>query len=144
MFGRRRAASAQRNKSKAREADMAPAREAFDGGHDEAPSEPGHRRERTLETVCTCGHPRRDHTGMRMEANGRCLRCACERFMSADDPPSEDEEILQRMRAMIERVESIQSITDAMRSHAGRVGAGAALNGRERGQALDLGAREPD
>ena len=63
---------------------------------------------RTLSTTCACGHTRKDHTGVRMEVNGRCLECDCEEFRRASETPESHEQMLERARAALARVERLQ------------------------------------
>jgi hypothetical protein len=62
----------------------------------------------TLSTVCACGHTRNDHTGLRMEVHGRCLECDCEEFRRASEMRESHEEMLERIRAALARVERLQ------------------------------------
>jgi hypothetical protein len=68
---------------------------------------------RDLDTACACGHTRRDHTGLRMEVNGRCLRCECEQFEPAGHAPGPEVEIVERMQAAIARVERMLATVNA-------------------------------
>lgn len=74
-------------------------------------------RERTLDTMCACGHTRRDHTGLRMDVDGRCLECDCAEFRQASETPGlYAETTMQRMRATIAQVERMQEICDRLRA----------------------------
>jgi hypothetical protein len=72
--------------------------------------------ERTLDTMCTCGHTRRDHTGMRMDVDGRCLECDCAEFREASETPELHGEMMQRMRAAIAQVDRMQEICGRLRA----------------------------
>src|ERR1700756_5137223 len=63
---------------------------------------------RTLDTMCSCGHTRRDHTGLRIEIDGRCLECGCQAFTAAGESQNASAEMIERMQAAIARVERIQ------------------------------------
>jgi hypothetical protein len=73
-------------------------------------------KERTLDTMCACGHTRRDHTGLRMDVDGRCLECDCGEFREASETPESHGEMMQRMRAAIGQVERMQEICDRLRA----------------------------
>jgi hypothetical protein len=62
-------------------------------------------RPRSLDTACTCGHTRREHTGLRMEVNGRCLECDCAEFEPEGAAGGSEPEILERIRAAIAHVD---------------------------------------
>jgi hypothetical protein len=79
-------------------------------------------KERTLDTMCTCGHTRRDHTGLRMEVDGRCLECDCAEFRDASETPELHGEMMQRMRAAIAQVERMQEICGRLRATEYRAG----------------------
>jgi hypothetical protein len=64
----------------------------------------------TLETLCTCGHTRREHTGLRIAFNGRCLGCDCEAFTPRSRPTRPDDELLARVRGAIAHVERLEQI----------------------------------
>ncbi len=64
----------------------------------------------TLSTVCMCGHTRRDHRGPRMEMAGSCLECSCEEFGWAREAPEASEQVIERLRAGLDRVERLQEI----------------------------------
>ena len=70
---------------------------------------------RTLDTMCACGHTRRDHTGPRMEVDGRCRECDCDKFTEVNAAQADDE-LLQRMRAMVARVERMQRLAIGLRA----------------------------
>ena len=70
---------------------------------------------RTLDTMCGCGHTRRDHTGPRMEVDGRCLECGCEAFNPANERQDPSEEMIERMQAAIARVERIRALAEGLR-----------------------------
>src|SRR5207237_10755192 len=65
---------------------------------------------RTLDTMCACGHTRRDHTGPRMEVDGHCLECECRTFSPAGERQNASEEMIVRMQAAIARVERLQEL----------------------------------
>jgi len=71
---------------------------------------------RTLDTMCACGHTRRDHTGLRMEVDGHCLECECRTFSPAGERQNASEEMIERMRAAIARVERIQELAEGLRA----------------------------
>jgi hypothetical protein len=98
-----------------------------------APSGPGEeeipaQEARTLDTPCACGHTRRDHTGLRLQVNGRCLECDCEEFKQLSaETPSEDQ-IVGRLRVSIAQVDRLQQLVLAMRA----AGQDASYDGRQR------------
>jgi hypothetical protein len=83
----------------------------------------------TLGTMCVCGHARREHRGLRMQATGPCLECDCEQFARENEPAGSDEpeaaesdeaaeseeQLLDRIRAALERVERMQETIARMR-----------------------------
>ena len=62
----------------------------------------------TLSTMCACGHIRKDHGGMRMEACGPCLVCDCDEFRPVN-------ETLEKLRALLTQVERLQEIAGSLR-----------------------------
>jgi hypothetical protein len=119
MFGRRRAANAKARRHE----------ELADGwARERTPSElpPDERsarkenlpaqKERTLDTTCACGHTRQDHTGLRMDVDGRCLECDCAEFREASETPELHGEMMRRMRAAIAQVERMQEICGRLRA----------------------------
>lgn len=62
----------------------------------------------TLSTMCACGHVRKDHRGMRIEVRGPCLECDCGEFRPVS-------ETLERLRALLARVERLQETTARLR-----------------------------
>jgi hypothetical protein len=119
MFGKRRAANAKARRHEeladrwAQELPLSglPPDESF------APKEnlPA-QKERTLDTMCSCRHTRRDHTGLRMDVDGRCLECDCAEFREESEAPELHEEMMQRMRAAIAQVERMQEICGRLRA----------------------------
>ena len=73
-------------------------------------------KERTLDTMCACGHTRRDHTGLRMDVDGRCLECDCAEFREASETPELHVEMMQRIRAAIAQVERMHEICGRLRA----------------------------
>ncbi len=108
VFGKRRAAKAQ-----ARD-DAQPTDPADDAPVDAPPAHeegnPGEDR-LTLSTMCACGHIRRDHRGLRMDLCGGCWECDCDEFRPVSEP-------LQRIQALLARVERLQESVAGLRSQA--------------------------
>jgi hypothetical protein len=82
---------------------------------------------RSLDTPCACGHTRRDHTGLRMEVDGRCRECDCDKFTEVN-AARPDDELLQRMRAMVARVERMQRLAIGLRADWSPAGNGRGSN----------------
>lgn len=78
----------------------------------------------TLNTMCACGHTRRDHTGLRMEVNGRCLECGCEVFRRASEAPGPYEQMTERIRAALDQVERLQETVAGPRAQVSDEGLG--------------------
>jgi hypothetical protein len=78
----------------------------------------------TLNTMCVCGHTRREHHGLRMEVTGRCLECDCVEFGRAVQTPESREQMVEKIRAGLAQVERLQEIV-------------AGLPARVSGQVLD-------
>jgi len=78
----------------------------------------------TLSTMCVCGHTRRDHTGLRMEVNGRCLECGCEVFRRAGEVPGSYEQMTERIRAALDQVERLQETVAGSRARVSDEGLG--------------------
>ncbi len=70
----------------------------------------------TLDTWCLCGHTRREHMGMHMDAKGRCLECECGEFGQAHAAAESDEETVARINAAIERVDRLIEAAAAIRA----------------------------
>jgi hypothetical protein len=70
----------------------------------------------TLDTWCLCGHTRREHMGMRMDAKGRCLECECEEFGQAQAAADTDAETVARINAAIERVDRLIEAAAALQA----------------------------
>jgi len=69
-----------------------------------------------LSTMCACGHTRRDHTGLQMDVKGRCLECDCEEFRRASETPESHEQMMERVRAALARVERLQEAAVGLRA----------------------------
>ena len=79
---------------------------------DPAEEPPGGEPERlTLGTLCTCGHERRDHRGLQMEARGPCLECRCGEFiqLATARAPGPPEREMERIRAALEQLERLRA-----------------------------------
>lgn len=63
----------------------------------------------TLSTLCTCGHPRKDHRGLRMDVRGACLTCECDEFDMVSDT-------LERLRAALAQAERLQETAALLRA----------------------------
>jgi hypothetical protein len=119
MFGKRRAANAKARRHEeladrwAQELPLSGLRPDERFARKENPPA---QKERTLDTMCACAHARRDHTGMRMDVDGRCLECDCAEFREASEAPVLHGEMMQRMRAAIARVERMQEICGRLRA----------------------------
>jgi hypothetical protein len=70
---------------------------------------------RLLNLSCLCGHPRRDHRGLRMEISGACLECSCEGFAPAHGAIESDEQLEERVRAALDRARRIEKIVATLR-----------------------------
>jgi hypothetical protein len=69
----------------------------------------------TLSTMCACGHKRKDHHGLRIEAKGSCLECGCPEFR----PPRAGQERydgVEKIRAALAQIESAQAIVASLRA----------------------------
>jgi hypothetical protein len=71
----------------------------------------------TLAAACVCGHTRRDHRGLRIESAGACLECDCHEFRWARDAQESHVEMIDTIRAALERVERVQEIVAGLRPH---------------------------
>jgi hypothetical protein len=116
MFRRRRAAEVQ-----AQREEQAAGREAPESIQGSASpdsvtdrEEARARKKRTLDTMCSCGHTRRDHMGLRIEVDGRCLECGCEAFTAAREGDNGSEEMIERMQAAIAQVERIRQLAEGL------------------------------
>ncbi len=63
----------------------------------------------TLATPCTCGHPRKDHRGLRIDVCGACLECDCQEFAQVNDT-------LERLRAAVAQAERLQETASILRA----------------------------
>jgi len=113
MFWRRRATGAQAQQGD--DGALSAQTEAGDARPCDEQSPPGDGT-LTLSTSCDCGHPRKDHRGLRMEVCGACLECECEEFRPADDT-------LGTLRGMLARVERLQETAASLRGRLNNGGA---------------------
>jgi len=72
----------------------------------------------TLTTMCACGHIRKDHRGLRMDVCGGCWECECDEFRPVGDQ-------LERIRALLARVERLQESVAGLRGRVNPNGGGA-------------------
>jgi hypothetical protein len=70
----------------------------------------------TLGTMCACGHERRDHRGLYMQATGPCLECGCEEFMRASAPPDLHRQEMDKIRAALDQLERLQAVVARLRA----------------------------
>jgi hypothetical protein len=68
-----------------------------------------------LNLLCLCGHPRRDHRGLRLEISGACLDCTCEGFAPAHGAMESDEQFEERVRAALDRARRMEKIVATLR-----------------------------
>ena len=112
MFAKRRAA-----KSRAHD-DLQPTDLTDDPSVDENCAEDTPRQDGlTLSTMCACGHVRKDHRGLRMDVCGGCWDCECDEFRPVKEP-------LERVRALLARVERLQESAAGLRSRVNTNGTG--------------------
>jgi hypothetical protein len=69
-----------------------------------------------LTTVCECGHKRKDHRGLRIQAKGPCRECGCEEFRPPSSAPESRDETTERIRAALDQVEGLQAIVASLRA----------------------------
>ncbi|MCW2970042.1 MAG: hypothetical protein JWO23_1169 [Solirubrobacterales bacterium] len=62
----------------------------------------------TLSTACACGHTRKDHCGLRIEVNGRCLQCDCGEFARAPVVSESPEQVMEQIRARLDEVDRLR------------------------------------
>ncbi len=72
----------------------------------------------TLATMCTCGHTRRDHRGLRIDLTGSCLECDCEEFARDDASSESSEQTMRRIQTALERVERLQQAVARLHAQA--------------------------
>jgi hypothetical protein len=75
----------------------------------------------TLATSCACGHTRKDHQGLRMEATGRCLECSCEGFRRARADPQSREQMTDEIHAALDQLHGAREILASLRALLGDV-----------------------
>jgi hypothetical protein len=69
-----------------------------------------------LSTVCECGHRRKDHRGLRIQAKGPCLECGCEEFRPPRAAREPRDQTTERIRAALDQLEGLQAIVASLRS----------------------------
>jgi hypothetical protein len=70
----------------------------------------------TLSTMCACGHSRKDHRGLSIEAKGCCLECGCEEFGPLAAAPESHDATMETIPAALEQVEDLQAIVASLRA----------------------------
>jgi hypothetical protein len=75
----------------------------------------------TLATFCACGHTRKDHRGLRMEATGPCLECDCEEFRRARAEPQSREQMTDEIHAALDQVQGARETLASLRGLLGDV-----------------------
>jgi hypothetical protein len=75
----------------------------------------------TLATLCACGHTRKDHQGLRMEATGRCLECSCEEFNCARADPQSREQMTDEIHAALDQLQGARETLASLRALLGDV-----------------------
>jgi hypothetical protein len=75
----------------------------------------------TLATMCACGHGRKDHRGLHMEAKGPCLQCDCQEFTRERAQPRSHEQMTD-VRAALGQVQQAREILASLRALLGRPG----------------------
>ena len=75
----------------------------------------------TLATMCACGHRRKDHRGLHMEAKGPCLECDCQEFTRERAEPRSHEQTVEG-RAALGQVQEAREILASLRALLGRLG----------------------
>jgi hypothetical protein len=69
----------------------------------------------TLSTMCACGHRRKDHHGLRIEAKGSCLECECQEFRPPRGAHEQDDQV-EKIRAALDQIEGVQAIVARLRA----------------------------
>jgi hypothetical protein len=90
----------------------------MEGGPGIAPAEQAAHSQKTLtlSTMCACGHPRKEHHGMRMEAKGPCLQCSCDEFRLPPASPESHDQMIEKIRSALDQVEGLQAIVASLRA----------------------------
>jgi len=70
----------------------------------------------TLATMCECGHTRKDHRGLRMEATGPCLECDCEEFRRARARSRSHEQMSNEIHDALDQLHSAREILAGLRA----------------------------
>ena len=70
----------------------------------------------TLATMCSCGHTRKHHRGLRMEATGACLECDCEEFMRARAEPGSQQQMTDEIQAALDQLHGVREILASLRA----------------------------
>lgn len=69
----------------------------------------------TLDSSCACGHTRRAHRGLHMDAKGPCLDCECQEFGHAWTGET-DEETIARINTAIAHVDRLIAAAQGFRT----------------------------
>jgi hypothetical protein len=70
----------------------------------------------TLNTPCECGHTRKSHHGLSMDAAGSCLECACEEFTRLPPGPVPYEQVMELIDAWRDQVEELYDLLASLRA----------------------------
>jgi hypothetical protein len=69
----------------------------------------------TLETPCECGHSRKSHRGLQMNAAGPCLECGCEQFKRLSPEPVPYEHVIEAVGAGLAQLEQLHELLATLR-----------------------------
>jgi hypothetical protein len=69
----------------------------------------------TLKTPCECGHTRKSHRGLRMDAAGSCLECACEEFKRLPPGPLPYEQVIELLHTGLAQAEQLRELLATLR-----------------------------
>jgi hypothetical protein len=70
----------------------------------------------TLASMCLCGHARRSHRGLRMEATGPCLECGCQEFSRARAASQPRDQMMKTIRMALEQVRRARELVSSLRA----------------------------
>jgi hypothetical protein len=69
----------------------------------------------TLETPCGCGHTRKSHRGLQMDAAGPCLECSCEEFRRLPPEAVPYEQLIAVVGAGLNQLEQLHELLATLR-----------------------------